>query len=165
VQVVKAHLAMMSDRYIATTGVQRMAEHVRMLQRLGEASVVTELFHHRDLGSSDLVVVTRDLPGLFSLIAGTLASQGVNIMSAQIHTRGDGIAIDTFQVNDPTGEAVTSPAHWGRTLDALRAVLTGDEKVATLLEKRRASGRAIGSGGPPRSRSTTSSRTTTPSSR
>ncbi|PYN18368.1 MAG: hypothetical protein DME05_01110, partial [Candidatus Rokuibacteriota bacterium] len=148
VQVVKAHLAMMSDRYIATTGVQRMAEHVRMLQRLGEASVVTELFHHRDLGSSDLVVVTRDLPGLFSLIAGTLASQGVNIMSAQIHTRGDGIAIDTFQVNDPTGEAVTSPAHWGRTLDALRAVLTGDEKVATLLEKRRASGRAIGSGGP-----------------
>src|SRR5438477_4333815 len=107
VQVVKAHLAMMSDRYIATTGVQRMAEHVRMLQRLGEASVVTELFHHRDLGSSDLVVVTRDLPGLFSLIAGTLASQGVNIMSAQIHTRGDGIAIDTFQVNDPTGEAVT----------------------------------------------------------
>src|SRR5438477_5329130 len=148
VQVVKAHLAMMSDRYIATTGVQRMAEHVRMLQRLGEASVVAELFHHRDLGSSDLVVVTRDLPGLFSLIAGTLASQGVNIMSAQIHTRGDGIAIDTFQVNDPTGEAVTSPAHWGRTLDALRAVLTGDEKVATLLEKRRASGRAIGSGGP-----------------
>jgi [protein-PII] uridylyltransferase len=148
VQVVKAHLAMMSDRYIATTGVQRMAEHVRMLQRLGEASVVTELFHHRDLGSSDLVVVTRDLPGLFSLIAGTLASQGVNIMSAQIHTRGDGIAIDTFQVNEPTGEAVTSPAHWGRTLDALCAVLTGDEKVATLLEKRRASGRAVGSGGP-----------------
>src|SRR5438477_572608 len=84
VQVVKAHLAMMSDRYIATTGVQRMAEDVRMLQRLGEGSVVTELFHHRDLGSSDLVVVTRDLPGLFSLIAGTLASQGVNIMSTQI---------------------------------------------------------------------------------
>ena len=27
-------------------------------------------------------------------------------------------------------------------------MLTGDEKVATLLEKRRASGRAIGSGGP-----------------
>ncbi len=68
-------------------------------------------------------MVTRDVPGLFSLIAGTLAAHGINIMSAQIDTRADGIAIDTFQVNDPTGEAVTSAAHWRRTLDALRAVL------------------------------------------
>ncbi|PYN78621.1 MAG: [protein-PII] uridylyltransferase [Candidatus Rokuibacteriota bacterium] len=148
-QALKAHLAMMSDRYLATTGVQRMAEHVRMLEQLSSTSVVTELFLHPDLGSSDLVVVTRDLPGLFSLIAGTLASQGVNIISAQIHTRADGIAIDTLQVNDPTGDAVTSTAHWGRTLDALRAVLTGDAQVATLLEKRRAAGRTTaGVGGP-----------------
>jgi [protein-PII] uridylyltransferase len=140
---------MMSDRYLATTGVQRMAEHLSMLQQLNTAPVVTELFHHPDLGSSDLVVVTRDLPGLFSLIAGTLASQGVNIISAQINTRGDGIAIDTFQVNDPGGDAVTSPAYWGRTLDALRRVLTGDAQVATLLEKRRAAGRAAsGAEGP-----------------
>ena len=141
-QAVKAHLAMMSERYLATTGVQRMAEHLSMLQQLNNTSVVTELFHHPDLGSADLVVVTRDLPGHFSLIAGTLASQGVNIISAQIHTRGDGVAIDTFQVNDPNGDAVTSRASWGRTLDALRRVLTGDAQVATLLEKRRAAGRA-----------------------
>jgi [protein-PII] uridylyltransferase len=147
-QEVKAHLAMMSERYLATTGVQRMAEHLQMLHALGNRSVVTELFHHPDLGSSDLVVVTRDLPGLFSLIAGTLASQGVNIISAQIHTRGDGIAIDTFQVNDPVGDAVTSPAHWGRTLDALRMVLTGEAQVAALLEKRRVAGRAAGAQGP-----------------
>jgi [protein-PII] uridylyltransferase len=148
-QAVKAHLAMMSDRYVATTGVQRMAEHLRMLHQLSNTSVVTELFHHPDLRSSDLVVVTRDLPGLFALIAGTLASQGVNIISAQIHTRADGIAIDTFQVNEPTGDAVTSSATWARTLDAFRAVLTGDAQVATLLEKRRAAGRATTLAGGP----------------
>src|SRR5204862_475276 len=97
-QAVKAHLAMMADRYLECTGVQRMAEHLRMLGELGEAPVVTALFQHPDLGSSDLVVVTRDLPGLFSLIAGSLAASGVNIISAQIHTRADGIAIDTLQV-------------------------------------------------------------------
>ena len=148
-QAVKAHLAMMSDRYVATTGVPRMAEHLRMLHQLSNTSVVTELFHHPDLRSSDLVVVTRDLPGLFALIAGTLASQGVNIISAQIHTRADGIAIDTFQVNEATGDAVTSPATWARTLDAFRAVLTGDAQVATLLEKRRAAGRATTLAGGP----------------
>ena len=141
VQAVKGHLAMMSERYLATTSAQRIAEHLRLLQRLEEAPVATELFHHPDLGSSDLVVVTRDLPGLFSLIAGTLAAHGINIISAQISTRGDGIAIDTFQVNDPTGETITSPAHWRRTLAALRSVLTGEESVDALLERRRAAGR------------------------
>lgn len=136
-QAVKAHLAMMSDRYVATTTVQRMAEHLRMLARLETAPAVTELFHHPDLGSSDLVVVTRDQPGLFALIAGTLAAHAVNIISAQIATREDGIAIDTFQVNDPTGEALTSAARWDRTLAALRAVMVGEQSVESLLERRR----------------------------
>jgi [protein-PII] uridylyltransferase len=150
-QAVKAHLAMMADRYLESTSAQRMAEHLRMLGGLGESPVVTALFHHPDLGSSDLVVVTRDLPGLFSLIAGTLAANGVNIISAQIHTRADGIAIDTFQVNDPAGDVIGSSARWARTLDALRAVLAGDASVPALLAGRRAAGReATGPGGPPR---------------
>jgi [protein-PII] uridylyltransferase len=147
-QAVKAHLAMMAERYVTTTGLQRMAEHVRMVQRLEGSPVITELFHHPDLGSSDLVVVTRDLPGLFSLIAGTLAAHGVNIMSAQIATRADGIAIDTFQVNDPVGEAITSEASWARVRDALRAVVTGEQSVEALLERRRSTGRAAP--GPPK---------------
>jgi [protein-PII] uridylyltransferase len=150
-QAVKAHVAMVSDRYLAGTGVQRMAEHLRLLRRLEGAPLATELFHHPDLGSSDLVVVTRDVPGLFSLIAGTLAAQGINIISAQIHTRADGIAIDTFQVNDPTGEAVTSSAHWRRTMEALAAVISGSASVDELLEKRRRAGRApAGVQGPPK---------------
>jgi [protein-PII] uridylyltransferase len=150
-RAVKAHLAMMADRYLESAGVQRMAEHLRMLGELGETPVVTKLFHHPDLGSSDLVVVTRDLPGLFSLIAGSLAASGVNIISAQIHTRADGIAIDTFQVNDPAGDLVGSSALWARTLDALRAVITGEQSVQALLDRRRAAGReATGPGGPPR---------------
>src|SRR6185295_11095787 len=137
---------MVSDRYITTTSVQRMAEHLRLIARLDAAPVATELFHHPDLGSSDLVVVTRDVPGLFALIAGTLAAHGVNIISAQIATRADGVAIDTFQVNDPTGQAVTSAAQWGRTLAALAAVIGDNQSVDALLERRRAGGRAAPAG-------------------
>src|SRR3970282_1524577 len=92
-----------------------------------------------DLGSSDLVIVTRDVPGLFSLIAGSLAANGINILSAQIHTRADGVAIDTFQVNDPFGEAVTEEARWRRTLQSLRRVLLGEQTVDELLAARRGS--------------------------
>ena len=95
--------------------------------------------------------MTKDVPGLFSLIAGTLAAEGINILSAQIHTRADGIAIDTFQVNDPFGEAVTEDARWRRTLDALRRVLRGEQTVEELLAARR-SGRPAASAvpGPPK---------------
>jgi [protein-PII] uridylyltransferase len=136
---VTAHLALLSERYLATTSPQRIAAHLRLVDRLAEEGVVaTELFHHADLGSSELVIATRDVPGLFSLIAGTLAAQGINILSAQIHTRADGIAIDTFQVNDPFGEAVTEEARWRRTLEALRRVLREEQTVEELLARRRA---------------------------
>ncbi|MGH7368155.1 MAG: [protein-PII] uridylyltransferase [Candidatus Rokuibacteriota bacterium] len=133
-----AHLALLSDRYLTTTSPQRIAAHLRLLDRLEDGALATELFHHPDLGSSELVIVTRDLSGLFSLIAGTLAAQGINILSAQIHTRADGIVIDTFQVNDPFGEAVTEEARWRRTLEALRRVLRGEASVEDLLVRRRA---------------------------
>jgi [protein-PII] uridylyltransferase len=149
-QAVMAHLAMMSERYLTMTTVQRMAEHVRMVHRLDATRLATELFHHPDLGSSDLVVVTRDLPGLFSLIAGTLAAHGVNIISAQIATRADGIAIDTFQVNDPTGEAITAPSQWARVLEALGIVVAGEQSVESLLARRRAARGPAAAPGPPR---------------
>jgi [protein-PII] uridylyltransferase len=132
---------MTSDRYLATTSVQRMAEHIRLLQQLSERPVATELFQHPDLNSSDIVVVTPDVPGLFSLIAGTLAAHGINIISAQIHTRADGIAIDTFQVNDPVAESLTAAGHWTRTIDGLRAVLTGEQSVDALLAQRKLAAR------------------------
>ncbi len=135
---VESHLAWMSERYLVTTGAQRIAAHLRLIHRLAAEPVATELFHHRDLGFSDLAVVTRDLPGLFSLIAGTLAANGVNILSAQIHTRSDGIALDTFQVNDRIGEAITEEPRWSRTLDDLRGVIRGEETVEALLERRHA---------------------------
>ncbi|HZP35552.1 MAG TPA: [protein-PII] uridylyltransferase [Methylomirabilota bacterium] len=146
-----AHLAMLSERYLATTSPQRIAAHLRLVDRMNEeGGLATELFHHPDLGSSELVVVTRDVPGLFSLIAGTLAAQGINILSAQIHTRADGIVIDTFQVNDPFGEAVTEEARWRRTLEALRRVLRGEVNVDDLLARRRGVHPAPEVAGPPK---------------
>src|SRR5439155_1563732 len=121
-QAVKAHLAMMSDRYLATTGVQRMAEHLQMLQTLGNTSVVTELFNHPDLGSSDLVVVTRDLPGLLYLITRTLAGLGLDIATARIATEIDQ-AVDTFYVHDGQGRKVEDPDALGHVREALEQAL------------------------------------------
>jgi [protein-PII] uridylyltransferase len=127
-----AHLAAMSDRYVRSTSPQRMAAHLRLIDRLRDEPVVTELFHYPDLGASDLVVVTRDVPGLFALIAGTLAAHDVNIRSAQIETRADRVAVDTFHVTDAAGEAIRDERRWEQVTSALRRALRGEVSVEEL---------------------------------
>jgi [protein-PII] uridylyltransferase len=134
--VVAAHVTGLTDRYLSTNSVQRMASHLRVIQRLESEPFATECFHHPDLGYSDLVVVTRDHPGLFSLIAGTLAANGINILSAQIYTRADGIALDTFQVNDAHGEAVMDEFRWSRFHEDLSRVIERSLSVEELLSLR-----------------------------
>jgi [protein-PII] uridylyltransferase len=131
------HLPAMSDRYVRTTSPQRMAAHLRLIERLREEAVATEVFHFPDLGASDFVVVTRDTPGLFALIAGTLAAHGVNILSAQIETRGDGVAVDTLHVNDPGGDAIVDESRWEAVTRDLRRALAGECTVEALLAERR----------------------------
>ncbi|MFL5799550.1 MAG: bifunctional uridylyltransferase/uridylyl-removing protein GlnD [Actinomycetota bacterium] len=49
-------------------------------------------------GTYGLAVVARDRPGLLSRIAGALALSGLSILSAQVFTTEDDVAIDLFEV-------------------------------------------------------------------
>ena len=54
-------------------------------------------------------VCTWDRAGLFSRIAGSFSATGLNILSAQIFTRSDGVALDAFFVNDARTGNIAAP--------------------------------------------------------
>ena len=89
-----------------------------------------------DRGYSVAKICTWDRAGLFSKIAGCLSAGGLNILSAQIFTRSDGIALDEFFVTDSrTGNLATKDEH--EKFDALmEKILTGmDVDLSALIKK------------------------------
>jgi [protein-PII] uridylyltransferase len=77
---------------------------------------------------TEITLYTADHPGLFSRIAGALAVSGANIVDAKIITMSNGMALDTFWVQDSTGGAFDRPDKLAKLAVVFENVLTGDLK-------------------------------------
>jgi [protein-PII] uridylyltransferase len=87
---------------------------------------VTAWIDERDRGYSLVKVCTWDRAGLFGKIAGSLSAAGLNILGAQIFTRADGIALDTFFVNDARTGSLAEREQREKFSDLLEKNLTGE---------------------------------------
>ncbi|MES2475037.1 MAG: [protein-PII] uridylyltransferase [Verrucomicrobiota bacterium] len=78
---------------------------------------------HTEKGYSEMVVATRDKPQLLEKICCALASEQINILSADLFTRTDKIVVNIFRVCTTNFEPVSSPAIRKRFLDTFEAIL------------------------------------------
>src|SRR5205807_4270609 len=106
------------------------ARHARLM-REAEASgapltVEKRVDPHRSV--TEITLYTADHPGLFSRIAGALAVSGANIVDAKIMTMSNGMALDTFRVQDSAGGAFDRPDKLAKLAVVFENVLTGDLK-------------------------------------
>jgi len=95
---------------------------------------------------TEVVVYTADHAGLFSRIAGALAIAGASIVDARIHTLTDGMALDTFWIQDAMGGPFDTPHRLARLSTLVEQALSGRLKLAAEIRK------ATGSGVPARMR-------------
>ena len=77
---------------------------------------------------TEITLYTADHPGLFSRIAGALAVSGADIVDARILTMSNGMALDTFWVQDLAGRPFDRPDKLARLAVIFENVLTGDLK-------------------------------------
>jgi [protein-PII] uridylyltransferase len=91
---------------------------------------------------TEITIYAADHAGLFSQIAGALAVAGASIVDARIHTLTNGMALDTFWVQDAAGGAFDAPHRLARLSVLVDQALSGRLSLAT--EIRRASQALLG---------------------
>ncbi|MFQ5458873.1 MAG: ACT domain-containing protein, partial [Myxococcota bacterium] len=128
----------MVNRFFISLGPQRIARCIRIWRELGDKPFTYDLKHQAKRGTSTFIVCAPDAKGLFSKIAGVMAANNANIVSASVFTTLDGTALDIYQVHDPlTWGPVLKKGKWDAILADLEAVFRGKEDVAALVGRKR----------------------------
>src|SRR4051812_39537652 len=84
---------------------------------------------------TEVTVYCADHAGLFSRISGALAIAGASIVDARIHTMTNGMALDTFWVQDAAGGAFDAPHRLARLSVLIDQALTGRLKLASEIRR------------------------------
>jgi [protein-PII] uridylyltransferase len=120
------------------TQVRTVRHFLRREQETGDpyASCI-KWIDHEDRGYSHLVLATRDRPLLLEKICCALASEEINILSADLFTRTDGIVVNIFRVCTTNFGAVSEAATRKRFLATFEAILAaGDYDPEKFLRRR-----------------------------
>lgn len=113
----EAHFQFMPNRYFQMFEYEEIADHLRLFrtffenQRKDESLALSPVFHwvpRPEQGHSEVWVCGWDRPRLLERIAGAFLSAQINILSADIFTRSDSLALDIFRVGSTRHEPVTS---------------------------------------------------------
>ncbi len=141
-----AHFDHLPSRYFQIHGARQVLSHLTiahqfMHHQLAEDDKALEPVLHwhnePDRGYTAVTICTWDRPGLFSKIAGSLAAAGLNILSAQIYSRTDGMILDTFLVTGAKSGSLANKAEKEEFERLFKAALTGVVNLPALMARQR----------------------------
>jgi [protein-PII] uridylyltransferase len=113
---IEAHFESMPDRYFHTYSVSEIIQHILHFRKFFEgrdpsvaAAIVPAIkwIPHPESGHSEVWFCGWDRRELLARIAGSFSCAQLNILSADIFTRSDGLVLDIFRVCNTRQEAVT----------------------------------------------------------
>lgn len=116
----------------------RQAELVRGAERDKQPLAIE---HRVDVERSvtEVTIYTLDTHGLFARLAGAMAISGANIVDAKIFTLANGMALDTFWLQDLEGKPFDGPQRLARLAARVELALSNRLDVQRELDSQRAS--------------------------
>jgi [protein-PII] uridylyltransferase len=132
----------MSPRYLLYTPANEILEHIQLYKSLDGADFVWNIAKASDANTRRVNICAKDRPGLFSKIAGNFTLNNFDILSTQVYTWRNHIALDIFEVKAPLDE-IFETDKWVRAEKSLSAALAGRLDLASALGKKMISFRSI----------------------
>jgi [protein-PII] uridylyltransferase len=141
-EALERHLRVLPTSYLLSTQPEQIGAHIALIE---QAAGGTAVAHDRAGDVDRLTIVTRDRPGILSLVAGTLAVHNVTVLGGTAFTRDDGVAIEVMYVADGLGHGIDE-RRWARVSEAVPQALAGEFPIDERLAETR---RAYASATPP----------------
>ncbi|SKA06293.1 UTP--GlnB (protein PII) uridylyltransferase, GlnD [Enhydrobacter aerosaccus] len=116
----------------------RQAELVRRAERDHQPLAIE---HRVDIERSvtEVTIYTLDTHGLFARLAGAMAISGANIVDAKIFTLANGMALDTFWLQDLEGKPFDGPQRLARLAARVEIALSNRLDIARELDSQKSS--------------------------
>jgi len=116
------------DAYLAATPPPRAVEELGRLARLQDGGVFATARWQPETSTVAVTVGTRDdvAAGIFHRVTGSLTSQRLEILAADIHTFADGRVLDHFTVVDPDFSGEPPADRLAEIAGAIRTAILGD---------------------------------------
>ncbi|MDY0212685.1 MAG: [protein-PII] uridylyltransferase [Desulfuromonadaceae bacterium] len=144
---VRESLRFFSTRHLMAHYSEELADQVRVILGRGSKPLSMQVRFDPELNLSEVIIVTLDVPGLFTTIAGVMAGNGINILEAQIYTLRNGMAVDILQVDSgshgPYGKNSLNEGQsgldddWDAIEQDLLKYLQGRDDLSVLVRQRR----------------------------
>jgi [protein-PII] uridylyltransferase len=131
---VERHFALLPERYARNFKPEAVARHLKLVDSL-ESEVMSINWKTHGKSAVEMTIATRDRHALFADIAGTLTTQGTEILSAELNTREDGVAIDVFILRDLSTHQAIEKHRWSNVENALRSAILSEGDIAERVEK------------------------------
>lgn len=132
---VDAYIGRHYPTYWVRMDVDRKVRHAEMLRALGQqkAPLVSEVSTDPFRAITEITVIAPDHPRLLSIIAGSCAAAGANIVDAQIFTSTDGLALDTVTVSRGFDQDEDEIRRADRILKGIGRALRGELSLSDVL--------------------------------
>lgn len=136
-----AHFARGYAPYWLSFPTETLARQAELVRRAERDKQPLAIEHRVDVERSvtEVTIYTLDTHGLFARLAGAMAISGANIVDAKIFTLANGMALDTFWIQDLEGKPFDGPQRLARLAARVELALSNRLDVQRELDGQRAS--------------------------